>query len=388
MSLSAPLRIALVHPGLGVGAGSEARPIWLATALKETARVTLIVMGSIDLAALNTFFGADLRPKDVDFVFVSPPRGTRRRFAALRGRPIHRYIRKHRNDYDLWISTYNVMDFGVRGVQFIADFSFDDDLRRRFDKSAPGARGLLYRKSPLRSAYIWLGKRLAGQAKRGWMRNVTVANSQWSRTVLSRCYGLECPVIYPPVHVRPVASPWGGRENGFLVVGRIEPEKNLERIISILGRVRREGFNVHLHILGRIMKTPYVRMIATLCDQNREWASLDGLKGGQEKDEFLARHKFGLSGRQYEPFGIAVAEMVKAGCLVWVPDGGGQAEIVDNSALTFTDDDEAVAKITAVLRSEERQRELLAHLAVQAGKFSQERFMDEARSLLLPFLKG
>jgi glycosyltransferase involved in cell wall biosynthesis len=388
MNLRAIPRVAIVHPTLSVGAGSEAVPVWLAMALKDVARVTLITMGAIDLAILNKFFGTSLDLRTVDLVSIPRLRWMKSGFAALQGFPLHRYCRMHVNDHDVWISTYNVMNFGGPGLQFIADFSFDDELRREFDNVAPGVKAFWYRRSPLRSAYLGLSHLLSGRIKKGWRNNLTVANSVWSQKVLRERCGLDSSVIYPPVVGRFPDTPWKDRHNGFVVLGRLNPEKNLERVIAIISRVRHQGFDVHLHILGRIEDNPYVKRIVRLCQKNQEWAFMEGLKGGAEKDKFLSSHKFGLSGRQHEPFGIAVGEMVKARCLVWVPQGGGQTEIVEHPQLTFRDDDEAVDKITTILKSNSLQDTLRAHLASQAGKFSQERFMTEARSLFVRFLEG
>lgn len=381
-------RIAIFHPILKAGGGSQAIPLWLAAGIKDFGPVTLISMGEIDLSELNRFYGTGLEAGEIERLSLPVPRWLRHNFDAFKAYRLHRFSKENASKFDVLISTYNVMDFGRRGIQFIADFCFDDNVRRRFDAVAAGARGALYKKSPFRSAYLGFSDIMARRTKKGWMQNLTVANSVWSQNILSRYYGLESTVIYPPVTGVFPESPWEKRENGFLVVGRLQPEKRLERVVAILSRVRSEGFDVHLHIIGRIDDSPYVRTISRLCQQNRNWAYMEGMKGGREKNEFLTRHRFGLSGRQNEPFGIAVGEMVKAGCLVWVPDGGGQTEIVEHPQLTFRDDDEAVDKIMTVLKSNSLQDTLRAHLAGQAGKFSQERFMTEARSLFVRFLEG
>ena len=89
--------------------------------------------------------------------------------------------------------------------------------------------------------------------------------------------------------------------------------------------------------------------------------------------------KYGINGLTEEPFGIAVAEMVKSGCIVFVPNGGGQVEIVDNPELIFNDVQDAVSKICAVLNNRKRQSILLDHLQGQAIKFSSEVFKTQIR---------
>ena len=114
---------------------------------------------------------------------------------------------------------------------------------------------------------------------------------------------------------------------------------------------------------------------------------MEGTLIGNKKMEFIAQHKFGISGRENEPFGIAVAEMVRAGCIVWVPNGGGQVEIVNHPALTCNSIEDAVQKIEKVLKNNAMQIELHKHLAKQSKKFSTEKFKTEIRKLVHEFLE-
>ena len=378
--------IAIIHPLLAVGGGSQARALWLATAAKKDYSVALISMGPVDIPALNAFYGTDLDPEEVEVVSIPIPLMLKKRGDALRGYRLARYCKKTKSLFPIMISSYNVMDFGKKGIQFIADFSFDDAARRRLDQALGGIHGLFYKKSLFRQWYLYLGKLLSGESRKGWRQNITVANSQWSQALLKTTYGLESTVIYPPVFGRFPDRPWDQRENGFVAVGRLEPEKRFEFLIQILNEVRAKGFDVHFHIVGKIEDTYYCRSIQRLCARYQDWVSLEGLLIGQKKDEFFSRHKFGISGRWFEPFGIAVAEMTKAGNIVWVPNGGGQVEIVKHNLLTFHNKDEAVTKIIQVLIHRALQEELLAHLRIQANKFAIERFIAESQSLLEKFL--
>lgn len=69
-----------------------------------------------------------------------------------------------------------------------------------------------------------------------------------------------------------------------------------------------------------------------------------------------------------------MAEMVKGGCIVFVPNGGGQTEIVNHPALIYEDDDDAVRKIETVLAGAALQESLREHLSQAAQRFSIENF--------------
>ena len=374
-------RMAIIHPDLSVGGGSQSCAVWLAMAAASDFRMTLISSSEIDLEQLDWFYGTGLAGREIATLRVPPARWSEG-FDALRGFRLERYCRKHSSDYDVLVSAYNTMDFGKPGVQFIADLSFDDGLRRKFDASPPGFKRVFYRRSMFRSAYMALSRLLAGRSRAGWESNLTISNSKWTRDVLERELSVESEIIYPPVAGRFPDTPWPAREEGFLVLGRIEAEKRLESVLSILNKVRAGGFDIHLHILGTSRDKSYSRDIEALCRDLGSWAVMEGLKGGGDKKSFIAAHKYGISGRSHEPFGIAVAEMINAGCLVWVPGGGGQVEIVRNRALIFNSEDEAAEKIAMVLGNVRMQEELRRELKGRAPEFSEDRFMEETRRLL------
>jgi glycosyltransferase involved in cell wall biosynthesis len=379
-------RVAVLHPELRGGAGSEAAAVWLAQAVRAIARVTLVSMGPVDLMKLNRIYGTSLSGSDIETVSIAVPRGLARRFDALRAFRLGRWAKSHAGEFALVVSAYNPMDFGRRGIQMVADFSFDDGLRRALHPSAVGMKRLLYAKSPLRSAYLRLGRALARQSPDGWRRNLTFANSRWTRDLLEARFGLACRVLYPPVDADVVPVPWEEKEDGFVVVARMAPEKGVDKTIAIVEAVRRAGADVHLHILGREDDRATTASVRKLCRERAAWAHYEGFVTGERKREFLARHRYGLSGCRHEAFGIAVAELVESGAIVWVPRGGGQVEVVGHEDLVYDDDLEAARKVRQVLGDKARQADLRRHLAAQASLFSTARFVEEARAIVRAFL--
>lgn len=380
--------VAILHPELKGGAGSEAAAVWLAQAIGDICRVTLVSMGPVDLARLNAIYGTNLSPARTETISLPIPRAFRGRFDALRAFRLGRWAKKNARGFDLMVSSYNVMDFGKRGLQFIADFSFDDGLRRSLHPPAAGIKRAFYGKTPLRALYLWLGRKLSNQSQEGWSKNLTYANSAWTRDLFERRFGLKAGVLYPPVAGAFAAVPWERRQNGFVVLARMAPEKQVERTIAILDEVRRAGHNVHLHVLGREDHRPYADAVKGLCRERGDWARFEGFADGEKKKAFLTEHRYGLSGCRHEAFGIGVAEMVAAGSVVWVPRAGGQVEIVGHEDLTYDDDRDAARKIIRVLEDRRRQDDLGFHLARRASLFSTRRFVNEARGIVCEVLAG
>lgn len=380
-------RIAIFHPLLREGGGSEACALFAAEALQEEQEVTLVTTGRPDLERLNRYYGVNLDKDRIKIVSFPVPAFARTRLSALRSARAARYCRKNAGRFDLMISTYNFMDFGLKGIQFIADFSFDDGLRER-DRVEPSSLiRVLHRNRIIRAPYLSLARVLSRASREGWKRNLTIANSDWTARTLREAFGTDSRTIYPPVADVPPGSPWEEREAGFIYLGRISPEKDLESVIAILSAVRDEGFHIHLHIVGHGNDSGYLRRIEELARQNADWVFLEGKLVGAEKAAFVGRHQFGISACWNEAFGISIAEMVKAGCLVWVPASGGQTEIVGRPELIYSSRADAAAKIVRVLRDAGLQESLCRGLEDRKKMFSVSRFAKEVRAVVSDFLK-
>jgi glycosyltransferase involved in cell wall biosynthesis len=376
-------RIAIMHPQFRVGGGSEAAPLWAIEALKKDYDVTLITMGKLDLPQFNLAYGTNIAIDEIRLIEIPIPVMCRKRFDAFRAYRLTRYCKRVAPDYDLIMSTYNVMDFGVKGLQFIADFSFDDNLRRSFGE----ARAIYHKDSIFRKIYLFAAELLAGTLKDDWKDNVSIANSDWSGRIMKEVFGMETSTIYPPVIGAFPDIPWEARENGFVCIGRLTPEKRIDRMIEIINRVRERGFDVSLHIVGKPGDNAYIQKLNKLASENSSWLFMEGGKFGREKLEFLAKHKYGIHGRDREPFGIAVAEMVKAGCITFAPADGGQTEVVNHPALLYDNVEAAVDKIERVIKDRRLSQELRQHLVRQGNKFSVEIFQKEIRILVCDFFE-
>ncbi len=100
----------------------------------------------------------------------------------------------------------------------------------------------------------------------------------------------------------------------------------------------------------------------------------------QELVQEVARHRYGIHTMENEHFGIAPAELQRAGCITFVHRSGGPMEIVGHrDELMFTDADEACDKICRVVQVAALAAEL-RHFAEERGRFfSEDRFCAELR---------
>ena len=370
--------VVIGHPFIGHG-GSEARVMWLIEALKRDFDVTVMTTGGWDLPALNSYYGTHVQQDEVNVRVAPVPLMLRRlNAAALRGACFQRFARQIAADYDVRVSAYNTTDWGLPALHFLADFSWHKQIREQFHPPSPG---LIYRDTVLRRVYLNLAGVYGKPSGRDVFHDdIIIANSRWSAEIVKQYCGVDCAtVVYPPVSAKFPDIPWHQKENAFVMIGRIAPEKQIERAIEILKIVRGRGHAVSFHLCGSIENDPYGHRIAKICREHSDWIILEGRVTSTRKAHVLSHCRFGIQTSSAEGFGISVAEMAKAGAIVFASDGGGQTEVVDTPDLLFSSVDDAADKVCAVLSNPEKQKALRDHLASRSEMFSAEKFMSAAR---------
>jgi glycosyltransferase involved in cell wall biosynthesis len=374
-------KVVIGHPMLGLG-GSESNVMWLIEALKRDFDLTVMTTRGWDLETLNSFYGTQVTPEEVK-VRIAPIPWPVRGFsaAALRGACYQRFATQIAPEYDVRISAYNPTDWGMPAIHFIADFSWNKAIREELDPQSPG---FIYKSSPLRWAYLKLAAAYLKPSGRDLLRDdVVVANSHWSAGLIKKHFGAMCAaVVYPSVWAEFPEVPWQQKEEAFVMIGRIAPEKRIERAIAILDAVRKRGNRIRLHLCGEIDDSAYGRQITHLCGERADWIVREGRVTGERKAQILASCRFGIQTRAAEPFGISVAEMVKAGAIAFAPNNGGQTEILKHRDILFSDTEDAIEKILALLGNPTLQLKLHAYLMEESKRFSTQFFVSGIRDFM------
>ena len=373
-------RVLIVQPSLQPPGGGQAVAAWMIEALKDRYDVTVAAWQAADLAAVDRCYGTSLQGSRVAIQCV--PTALRRllkpiplRLALLRASLLARHARRLAQTHHVLVSADNELALGPRAIQYV---HYPRQLRPR-----PLADIRWYhRPKTLLDLYYVVCDRLA-HSREGFATNTLLVNSTWTGERVARMHGVAVRIVYPPVPGDFPDVPWADRELGFLCIGRFAEEKELERVVEILAEVRRSVPDVHLHLVGGRDSRRYYRRIARLARIHRTWIRLHENLSRPELVQLVASQRYGIHAMREEHFGIAPAEMVRAGCIVFVPDGGGQVEIVGSEApLRYRTNDDAVAKIVSVLTDPGEQTRLRAHLAMRRELFSVERFVQTIRSVV------
>jgi len=373
-------RVLIVQSTLRPPGGTQAVAAWMVEALKGTCDVGLACWEPPVFADVNRAYGTTIRDRDVTVHAV--PSAYRRIAAAVplslalfRWALVLRLARRVSGSYDVLISAENEADLGREAIQYI---HYPRQLRPR-----PAADLRWYhRPRVLLAAYYAVCDRLTGFTLAGVRRNRTLANSEWTAARVRELDGeVHISVLPPPVAPVEISLPWEERANGFLCIGRIAAEKEIEKVIAIVEGVRKQAPGVELHLIGsRGSEEAYYEQVRALVAARSSWLHLHEELSRQDLQRMIGSYRYGIHGMRDEHFGMATAEMVEGGCIVFAPDSGGQVEIVGrNSGLLYANPDDAVSKIVSVLESPERQAGLRVELARRQGAFSSDRFMQAIR---------
>ncbi len=369
----------MAHPWMKLG-GSEVRTLWLLWALRQAGHSpTLLTMASDSLESLNQLHATPLRSADFIWRRVVPPwRGHGLRRLNLRW--FERACSRQAGRYDLFVSAYNPVDVGRPSLCFVADFSWDHRLRQHLDGVSPPWAPRQW----LNNCYHML---LAGRPAQKWLhQHYLVANSNWTQEILQREFGVraQC-VIAPPVSrwVSHSFSEGAAARLEFLWMGRITPEKRLQDAVAILEAVRGMGLPVQLHVAGE-WENSSERSVFMARHGSKAWLTWHGRADALTKEGLLERCAFGIHTRRQEPFGISVAEMMAAGCLVFAPRGGAPAELLAGTGLTFGDSiDGAASVILDMLKAPfARHQEVSRILQARASAFAPSAFCQRVTDLV------
>lgn len=377
-------RVAVVHENLSLRGGGERVCMTALEALQEHHDVTLFTRRPVDIPDLNHFFNTEVDPATPvqTGADLGPELRAVERFGAaldglvgtdlnvLQNAVFMRAVAREAREYDLVICTCGNFRFDVPAILYSHKYEPKHDglVSRLYT-------GLLY-------------DAIARENRPVEDDDLLATNSKWSANAGERRFGVRPEVLYPPVQTDDVddGRPWAEREQGFLSVGRIYADKRVLEQIEIVAALRERGHDVHIHVVGPTHDGAYYDRVAERAERH-DFVHLEGEVERARLRHLLATHRYGIHGRRPEHFGIAVAEMVAGGVVPFVPDAGGQREIVgEHDALLYEGVDDAVERISAVLDDPTRQRAAREALPDVRRRFGKRRFERRLRELVAQVL--
>jgi glycosyltransferase involved in cell wall biosynthesis len=359
--------IAIFYPAF-LGGGAEAVALWMMEALQDTYSITLYTVTEVNFDRLNALYGTHLSRQVITVKPLFPKFSSLFNGLIANSKPIRmllfhgliRHLKQTANRNAILISAYNAIDFGRPGIQYIHWIK-------------------VLESNPFYN-------RISDFSIQRMQSNLSITNSYTVADFVKKEYGCESTVIYPPVVLDAPKLDWEQKQEAFICSGRLTEAKQPHKVISILKQVRDRGFDIRLHLTGGgggSYAWKYQNFVRKMVKENSNWVTLYENLAYADYVQVMANCRYGIHFKQ-EPFGISIAEMVKAGAIPFVRNQGGQIEIVgdQNQELLFGNEQEAVEKIVAVLSNACLKEQLKANLAQQKSLFSTDRFMQEIKYLV------
>jgi|CZKS01.1.fsa_nt_gi glycosyltransferase involved in cell wall biosynthesis len=378
-------RVLVVHPRLRSTGGGNLMAAWTLEALRSDFDISLATLEPLDYAALNDSFATSLREGDFQ-VHIAPP-GYQR---ILRHMPTQGALLEicltmrwaqdldRQGRYDVIYGTCNEMDFHRRGVQYVNYPWFylpRPEIELSWFHRIPGLLWT-YRRSCLA---------LARATPSGLRRNLMLANSQFVVGQIRKAHGTDAQIVHPPVPGDFVELPFEQRRLAMAAVGRVHPGKRWEMAVEIVESIRRRGHNLELTLIGHGDIPAYEARLQAMAASRPWFRWIRDASRAQLLAE-LSQHRYGIHTMPEEHFGIAPAELQRAGCITFVHNSGGQVEIVGgDSRLTFDSVEDASERIARVIENPGLEHELRGQVAERRSWFTAERFCDSVREIVTQF---
>ncbi|MGJ5818493.1 glycosyltransferase [Paludibaculum fermentans] len=380
-------RLLLFSEEFGPGGGGYGVSAHVLQTLSAHYDVTLMSYSQPQLEAIDLSFGTRL--VDCQWRYEGPTLAERLLVSAIpdtsrfqRVNVLMKRARRLSEQFDVTFACCSLeSDLGRPAIQYIHyPYMGHSDWRNQVPGSAPWPKLAL--------------AVLRGQTPR-WMtvsrysfdrmrRNLTLTNSRWTSGRIRELFDMPSSVLYPPAAGCNHPISWAKRRNGFVAIGRMEPAKRFDWMVEILALVRTRVPDVKLHICaprdGMASTQALANGLEEMARKAGPWVQVHFNLSREELNGLLAENRYGLHARIDEHFGMAPAEMARAGCIPFVHDSGGQVEIVEGDPrLCYSSTEDAAAKMLAVMGDAALQDELRDKVSRHAELFSPESF---ARGLL------
>jgi glycosyltransferase involved in cell wall biosynthesis len=365
--------------------------------LSSSHDITLLTSSNIDLDSLNEDFGTNVKDitvlkmeffntdlhkiiNDFTHLFSGKPGYL---FSIFTQALYNRQCTKYMPDGDLLINTWGEVTAEKPAIHYIHSpyrYGYLRDIPPNFEYDITSSMKFI-------ANYIKLvGRKLGVFDKSRTMSDKLLVNSDWTRKKIKYFYDANSSVLYPPIDTENISNSlnWKDREDGFVSVSRISPNKNIVWLIEILDEVRQRGHNIHYHIVGpRDTESPkYFDKVASLAKEH-DFVTMEGPIYDKKLYSIMEKHKFGINGHLREQFGMSIAEMVAAGMVPFVPNGGGQKNIVgENEKLMFNHTEEAVKKISAIIEDDVSASNLRKDFPDIEKEFSKSKFQEYINELV------
>jgi len=384
-------KVLVVHPFLNILGGAEFVALQIIAIILKNYRyeVTILTYNELSVARIYEYFDISKYLNLVKFIKIKLPfllRFSKGRFHTLKIAYIHRLAKRIACNYDICISTYNEIDFGKIGIQYIHHPNYADYTYLSHVKIA-NLDSLRNKVPCFDRVYKILLKLIAKYNIDGFKRNITLVNSHFMGEIIRNLYDIKAIVLYPSIiSMHNIKSQnWEERLFQFISIGRISPEKNFLELINVFLAIAKKYPLARFIIAWRVGDQKYYKRLCHVINDLKINIKILTDIGEEDRNNLYRTSKFYIHAKTYEHFGISILEAANAGCLTFVHNSGGMREIVNPDILRFNNMYDLLMKISKLIDDNNLRVETLNSLRESVKNYSIDNFNNIVCSVLNDF---
>ena len=228
-----------------------------------------------------------------------------------------------------------------------------------------------------RSAYVHMLK-----------KSTVLTNSEFSRGVILKAFGIDSIVLSPPVDVdffrnlSVLSSSSDNRKDIILVIARFHPTKKIENAIRLAKLLKERGIGSGMKIVGNLPpgRPGYYFYLRQMVDKYdlKDYIKFEINVRFSKLFKLMQESKVYLHPLIGEPFGISTVEAMSSGLIPVVTDVGGHTEFVP-SKYQFHTFGQGVEAVSLALMATNSERILISN---SVKKYSIESFIDRFQQIV------
>jgi len=394
MDASSKKKILVIHPQLKKIGGAEQFALRLIDLLiaECNVHVTILTLEYVELSHLSMNGIFNFSADSISIQIAYCPRWLANqtdRFHLLRIGYLHRAAKKHAPNYDLCISTYNEIDFGRKGFQYIHHPNF---APRKFLHSFEiTSTKNIFDSIPLfETLYRRIILLISRNTLDGIRMNTTCVVSLFMHDIIRELYQINARVVYPSfltIKENQGGEVWDRRRFQFLSVGRIAPDKNFIELLELYKSLSIKFPEANFFIVGRNTNNDYFNLLKQKAKELNLQVNILTDINHDDLNGLLKNSKFYIGPKHFEHYGNTTFEAAWAGCLTLVHDSGGQTEIITPSILRYKSVQDLVQRVSELIADESLRKNILDQVHNHLKELTPEQFNQKILAVIGPLIR-
>jgi glycosyltransferase involved in cell wall biosynthesis len=382
------MKVLIVHPQFDTIGGAEKVALKIIQLLVSDfdAYVTVLSGSNFDPDKILRESGISISKERVTSEKATIPKFSSGRLFHTKIALLHRKAKKIATKYDLLVSSYNELDFGIPSVQYIHHPMLPsnkvlNDKNLTFSQYGPLLNTLF-------STYRKINDIIAQRDIKSIRSNTSVANSIFIADIYKEIYLSECKIVYPSiVDESENIVDTTKKLKQILCISRFSPDKNIDWLLNIFDQIYLSDPTFKFVIAGQTENELFFEEFKKRTQEKNYPIELFANCSRKEIIDLYLKSEYYINPKKFEHFGIAVLEAMKHGSIPFVHSSGGSLELVPFPELQFQNEQDIPQKILNLDSTKHKKQALRKKILSPSKLFNESTFKSEMSTIIELHLK-